>query len=206
MSMLKYLILVVLIPQICLAQFKVANLNKESIPKSIRYDGRIINAVRWVDNSGDHIVITTESGSVKNKSNNNYNDASLYAYHYAIKGDNINLTWKVYDFVKECELDLKARFIKNSFAVTDLDKNGRAEVWLMYETICTGDVSPSNMKIIMYEDGKKYAIRGKSKTKISATEYIGGSYTLDEAFKKAPKAFKEYAANLWKKNSMQTWE
>ena len=118
----------------------------------------------------------------------------------------MKLTWRVQDFVKDCELDLKANFIKNSFAVTDLDKNGKAEVWIMYETICTGDISPSTMKIIMYEDEKKYAIRGKRKAKISATEYIGGEYTFDEAFKKAPKVFRQYAINLWKTNIMQTWE
>jgi hypothetical protein len=185
---------------------KVAKLNKNSLPKSIHYNGHIINAVRWTDNLGDNIVIATESGRVESKSNNDYSEAALYAYHYTIKGDSIKLTWKVYDFVKKCELDLKAKFIKNSFAVTDLDKNGKAEIWLMYETICTGDVSPSNMKIIMYSDGKKYAVKGKSKTKISATEYIGGEYTFDQAFKEAPKVFRQYATHLWKKNILQTWE
>lgn len=205
MKLLKSLLLS-LLPQICLAQFTVTNLNKNSIPKSIHYEGNIINVARWTDGLGDHIVITTETGKVKSKSNHNYGEAALYAYHYAVKGDDMKLTWRVQDFVKDCELDLKANFIKNSFAVTDLDKNGKAEVWIMYETICTGDISPSTMKIIMYEDEKKYAIRGKRKAKISATEYIGGEYTFDEAFKKAPKVFRQYAINLWKANIMQTWE
>lgn len=205
MTILKPFLLIVLLPQICLAQFKVTTLSKNSIPGSIHYDGHIINAVQWRDSLGNNIVITTETGSVKSKTNNNYSEAALYAYHYIEKGGKINLTWKVYDFIKECEFDLKANFIKNSFAVTDLDKNGKAEVWLMYETICTSDMSPGDMKIIMHEDGKKYAVRGKSKTKISATEYIGGEYSFDAAFKKAPKVFRQYATGLWKKHIMQLW-
>jgi hypothetical protein len=202
------LVLFLLVSQTCLAQIKVTKLDKNSIPKAIQYNGHIVDAVRWTDNLGDHIVITTETGKTKSKStsDDDYSDAALYAYHYSIKEDSIKLTWKVYDYVKECDFDLKANFIKNTFPVTDIDKNGKAEVWLIYETLCTGDVSPSEMKIIMYEDGKKYAVRGKRKTKVSATEYAGGEYSFDDAFKKAPEVFRRYASQLWKKNIMQTWE
>ena len=110
------------------------------------------------------------------------------------------------DFVKHCEFDIKASFIKNSFAVTDLNNDGKAEVWMMYKTSCTSDVSPSDMKIIMYEGEKKYAIRGKNKVKISDKAYEGGEYTFDEIFKKGPLAFRDYATKLWKKNILETWE
>ena len=33
----------------------------------------------------------------------------------------------------------------------------------MYKTVCHVDVSPCDMKIIMYQGGQKYAIRGKNK-------------------------------------------
>ncbi len=60
------------------------------------------------------------------------------------------------DFAKECPLYIQVNFIRNTFAVTDLNKNGKAEVWLMYKTACRSDVSPANMKIVMYEGNKKY--------------------------------------------------
>jgi hypothetical protein len=75
----------------------------------------------------------------------------------------------------------------------------------MYKTVCHGDVSPSNMKIIMYEGNKKYAVRGTNKVKVSDKEYDGGAYTFDEAFKNGPQPFRSYALQLWKKNLLETW-
>lgn len=191
------------------AQFKVTRLEKGSIPKNIHYNGHIINAVRWTDLSGDHMVITTETGETQSKGqglDDTYRDAALYAYHYILQADSFKLTWKVFDFVKECPVDLKANYIRNTFAVTDLNKDGKTEVWMMYKTVCHGDVSPSEMKIIMYEDNKKYAVRGTNKVKVSDKEFMGGQYTFDEAFKKGPDVFREYAIQLWKKNVMEKWD
>jgi hypothetical protein len=179
-----------------------------SLPKTIQYNGHIMNAVRWKDSLGDNIVITTETGATRSKGtdDDSYRDAALYAYHFLLQADTWKLTWKVYDYTKECPLDIKANFIKNTFAVTDLNKDGKAEVWLMYKTVCHGDVSPSNMKIIMYEGDKKYAVRGTNKVKVSAKEFMGGEFAFDEAFKNAPELFRQYATQLWKKNIMETWD
>jgi hypothetical protein len=203
-----FILLLVVVSEPCFAQIKVTQLDKKSIPGSIAYAGQLVNAVRWTDSSGAHMVITTETGETQSKQapDDGYRDAALYAYHYLVKGDSIKLTWKVYDFIKDCPADLKANYIKNTFAVTDLNKDGRAEVWLMYKMVCHGDVSPSDMKIIMYEESKKYAARGTNKVKVSEKEYLGGDYKFDEAFKKAPGVFRQYAAQLWKKNIMETWE
>lgn len=188
-----------------LAQIKTAKLAANSIPKGITYVGQIKNAVQWTDSLGHNIVLTTETGETAGKNNEgDSRDAALYAYHYLVKGDSIVQDWKLYDFIKDCPVDINASFVKNSFAVTDLNKNGKGEVWLMYKTTCHGDVSPSNMKIIMYEDNKKHAVRGTSKVKVSEKDYTGGEYSFDEAFKKVSPPIREYAKQLWKKNIMET--
>lgn len=201
------LIILLTIAQLSSAQIKLVKLDKKSIPASINYIGNIINAVRYTDSEGQHIIVTTETGETKTKGaeDDSYRDAALYAYSYKIIGDQQTLSWQVHDFVKECPVDIKANYIPNTFAVTDLNKDGKAEVWLMYKTVCHGDVSPSNMKIIMYEGNKKYAVRGTNKVKISDKEYEGGSYTFDEAFKAGPESFRSYALQLWKKYLMETW-
>ena len=202
------LLILLLASQSCFAQLKLTKLDMNSLPKTIQYNGHIMNAVRWKDSLGDNIVITTETGATRSKGtdDDSYRDAALYAYHFLLQADTWKLTWKVYDYTKECPLDIKANFIKNTFAVTDLNKDGKAEVWLMYKTVCHGDVSPSNMKIIMYEGDKKYAVRGTNKVKVSAKEFMGGEFAFDEAFKKAPELFRQYATQLWKKNIMETWD
>ena len=169
-----YFIILVLTSQIGFAQIKLTKLTTTSIPKGVKYSGNLINAVRWTDNMGDNIVLTTETGETASKKaeDDSYRDAALYAYHFLIKGDSTILSWKLYDFIKDCPVDIEANFIKNTFSVTDLNKNGVAEVWLMYKTACHGDVSPANMKIIMYEDNKKHAVRGTNKVKVSEKDYI----------------------------------
>ncbi|MGZ3754824.1 MAG: M949_RS01915 family surface polysaccharide biosynthesis protein [Mucilaginibacter sp.] len=192
------------------AQIKVTVLDKSAIPSSIHYIGHIINSARYTDNEGEHIIITTETCEVQVKDekgtpDGDFRKADLYAYDYKISGDKISLFWQIHDFTIECPVDLKASYLPDTFAITDLDKNGVAEVWLMYSTACRGDVSPANMKIIMHEGAKKYAMRGTNKVDVGNKHYMGGEYTFDNAFNKSLGVFTQYALLLWKKNVMEKW-
>lgn len=192
----------------------VEKIDSTQFPKSIKYEGYVKNAVRWKDKLGDNIVITTETGyhiNEKFKHESDGSDAELFAYHYIISGNKVKRTWQVYDFISDCPVDLIASFVKNTFQVTDLNNNGIAEVWLMYKTVCHGDVSPSDMKIIMYEGNQKYAMRGENKVEIGILDngekqYLGGQYKFDENFKKGQKVFKEFAQKLWSENLIEKWE
>lgn len=188
-------------------QFKLTKLDSSSLPISVKYAGHIINAIAWTDSLGLNFVVTSETGRIYSKVQDEGDlfNAYLYAYHYAIKNDSCKLIWHIYDFNKDCDLDLDLYFIDKTFAVTDLDKNGIAEVWVMYKNSCHGDVSPVPTKIIMYEGTKKYALRGESRVKISATDYVGGSYTLDENFKAGPAIFRQYSEKLWAQNKIEKW-
>ena len=189
-------------------KINVINPDTTRLPEGIKFIGKIKAAVRWNDKVGDHIVITTETGETPSKSapSENFKDAELYAYHYLVGKDSTYLTWKVYDFVKECPLELEARFIKNTFQVTDLNNDGVAEVWLMYKTVCHIDVSPCEMKIIMYQGQQKFVMKGLNKVKVTANEFFGGDYTFDKAFTDGPSVFRDFAKKLWDDNIMQTWE
>ncbi|GAB4038814.1 hypothetical protein GCM10028809_58130 [Spirosoma gilvum] len=189
-----------------LTQPRLTPVHKPDIPSSARYTGQLKQAVRWTDNTGDQLVILTETGPQQStKGQDDYREAALYAYHYALDASGSRLTWKVYDFVTECPVDIELYFVAKTFAVTDLNKDGKAEVWLMYKSGCHGDVSPISMKIIMYENGKKYAVRGETRVKVSATEYMGGSYSFDAAFKSAPSLFRQYASTLWQQHQQETY-
>jgi hypothetical protein len=188
-------------------QVKITKIDSSNLSKNVKYLGHIVNAVKWTDSLGQNLVITTETGQYISKSmpEDGYRDAALYGYHYILNGDSVKLTWKVYDFNNECPVDLDLYFIDKSFAITDLDKNGIAEVWLMYKNSCHGDVSPVPTKLVMYEGVKKYALRGTSKVKVSATEYEGGEFTFDHNFKNAVLVFRQYAEKLWTQNRIEKW-
>ncbi|WP_428231779.1 M949_RS01915 family surface polysaccharide biosynthesis protein [Flavobacterium sp.] len=193
----------------------VNKIDSTQFPKSIKYEGFIKNAVRWKDNSGDNIVITTETGYHINKKfkheSDDSSDAELFGYHFIISGNEAKQTWRIYDYISDCPVDIVASFVKNTFKITDLDKNGTAEIWLMYKTVCHGDVSPCDMKIIMYEGNQKYAMRGENKVQVGVDDNgkkqsLGGEYKFDKNFKKAPKVFKKFAEDLWNKNIIENWD
>lgn len=176
---------------------EVTNVDLKKLPKEIKYAGKIKNAVKFEDGLGENIVLATEIGGDEN--------AELYAYRFVRKGDIYEKAWRVYDFTKDCPFALEASFLKNTFQVGDLDKDGVAEVWLMYKTACRSDVSPATMKIIMYEGQQKFAMRGENRVQDSDSTFFGGKYTYDQAFADGPKVFLEFAKKLWNENIMETW-
>lgn len=188
-------------------QIKLTKLDSTSLPATLQYTGHISKAVKWKDSMGIHYVITSVTDRVKSssKEEEDGSDAYLYACHYIIKNDSSKLLWRIYDYNKACPLDMELYFVDKAFTVTDLDKNGIAEVWVMYKNSCQGDVSPVPAKIIMYEGSKKYALRGESRVKVSATEYMGGRFSLDDNFKNGNILFRQYAEKLWAKNKIETW-
>ena len=187
------------------AQIQLKKLNKSSIPKSIRYSGKIQDASSWHDSLGYHVVLLTETGMSDFKYEDE-REASLYAYHYIMMDSGAKLTWRVYDYIKVCPFDVTAEFVKNSFAVTDLDRDGTTEIWVMYRLGCRSDISPNDQKIIMYEGAKKYAVRGNTRMPEDDRNFVGGEFTLDEAFIKGPASFRKFAEQHWKKYMTEKFE
>lgn len=206
--LLSITVLVLSLSTLCNAQLTISHPDSLHLPANIQYQGQIVNTAQWPDKLGDNLVILTETGIRESDTpNDNGNrSAALYALHYLLSKDSLQLAWKVYDFINDCPVDLQAAFVKNTFAVTDLNHNGVAEIWMMYKVTCQGDVSPVPMKIIMYEGKQKYAARGNTKVKVSATEYMGGGYVFDDAFKTGPAIFRQYADALWQKHKAETWQ
>jgi hypothetical protein len=146
-------------------------------------------------------MIATEKGPAKNPASaeEEYRDSELYAWHYKADRDSFRLVDRVQDFIRDCPFDVEAAFIPGTIQVTDLDQNGHTEIWMMYLTACRSDVSPSNLKIILYEKGKKFALRGISRLQVNENGFEGGRYTFDPAFQQAPAAFRKFALDVWKK-------
>lgn len=200
---MKKIILLLLACGPCFAQLKTTTVKAADIPKSIEYKGNIVTALRYTDNLGDNMLITTETGVTDDpykEGEPNTDSAELFAWHYTLKNGSWVLNWKVYDFVKECPVDVVTQYTKQAIAVTDLNNDKTAEIWLMYKLACHSDVSPCDMKIIMYEKGKKYAVRGENRVDAGGGVFLGGEYALDAVFKQGPKPFSDYAIKLWKKH------
>ena len=161
--------------------------------------------VRFTDTSGSYLLLTTQTGTQSQKGNNENRSAHLYAYVYRWQ-DKTAATplWKLNDGVDECPLDVMAEFVAGTVSVTDLDRNGVAEVWLMYRTACRGDVSGAETKIIMHQGSAKYAMRGEGVIQAGNGAPSGtGTYTFDAAFHNAPAVLKQHAETMWKHNAVE---
>ena len=196
-------LLIILLPMLAIAKRPhVKKVRKRSLSKEITYPKSLVRAVRWKDNMGDNIVVRTRTRKAKSASRpeQGYYEQSLEVRHFVSDGKHWRQKWNIHDQTMECEFEMVANYVKKSFAVTDLDEDGTAEIWVMYRTGCGIDMKPGNMKVIMHEGGVRYNMRGRVRLKINENKYDGGEYDLDPAFAKGPAVFKEYAVDLWKAN------
>lgn len=195
--------------------------------QGITYKGMLRDAYKWNDKLGENILITSVVWPYKDSKPDEYGElgqsAELYAYHYTKKGKGFAQVWVMKDGVKSCAFDITNNYISDAATITDLDKNGIAEIKVQYFTACRSDVSPAEHKLVMYENGKKYALKGLSwlayspdlkfdvtvenanleklgKTNIDNDEdYVRafGRYENEKDFASANPSFLEYARTEW---------
>ena len=108
---------------------------------------------------------------------------NVYAYHYV--GN--DLIWDLKEY--------SDTFIwVDEVSVTDLDDDGISETWIGYDS--------KEIKVIMHEGKKKYAVRGYIKSRSddhgeSTNDWIYEMYGKD-SFEGTPTIFQKKALELWK--------
>tara|TARA_B100000900_G_scaffold246442_1_gene209622 strand:- start:540 stop:1211 length:672 start_codon:yes stop_codon:yes gene_type:complete len=180
------------------------------------YSGKLIDAYTWFDALGKNtLIISKKEGIVTNYSGSPSEQKEnvikkIYAYHYVGNyKNNIELLWDMKDYS-----DLEIYY--DDILISDWDYDGVAETCIIYkkrtmsfdsyyieeindwhETM--GDAA--EVKLIMHEAKKKYAIRGKLKD--NGDECVGLEYNMygKNSFSDAPDIFKLNAKNLFFKNS-----
>jgi hypothetical protein len=85
-----------------------------------------------------------------------------------------------------------------------LDKDSFAEIAFMYKLGCRSDVSYDVLKLILLENGEKYAIRGETLISLNNEKY-GGKKEIDKSFNNAPQEFLNFANELWDKNVLEKY-
>jgi hypothetical protein len=207
-------------------------LDYNGLPKGIDYKGMFHEAYKWFDRNGENILILSRASSsieVKATEMTEYSN-ELFARSIVLdKSDHPRTVWDMYDAQLKCPFDITCDFIDSD--MTDLDRDGIREVFILYKVACRSDASPARMKLIMHEGEEKYALRGnmifKSEdlpasfysetreidlTKIPKAELEEtmfrdwGCYENAESFKGAPPAFLEHAVKLWRANNVEIFQ
>ncbi|MGM0377126.1 MAG: M949_RS01915 family surface polysaccharide biosynthesis protein [Bacteroidota bacterium] len=166
----------------------------------LEYKEKIIFGKAWDDKNGENILVFTEGIETIAEHNDHGGDEerwNFYAYHYVDDGSGFELKREIKDFVT-CYF-LAGKFFKSSVNITDIDEDGKAEITFAYHVGCSPDgASLYPAKVMMLEDGEKYAIRGN--TYLEQVEPPGGYETnIGENFQNAPEGFLDFAKEIWGK-------
>jgi len=218
----KYLVILLLfISRISISQILYPNqvLNFATLP-SFKHKGDIDRAFRWNDESAENYVIYCETKMYKSHPemkdsiegylngvpiyNSEFDEKTqeIFIYYFRSGKDSIETVWRINDLVKDCEFDIRTNLVDSALTITDLNNNRVPEIWIIYKKTCSSDVSPLEMKLIMYEGKKKYAIRGETRSETERNFSLKDSpKVIDDAFMKGDKRFLAYANSLWKKHN-----
>jgi hypothetical protein len=159
--------------------------------------GTIVNGLSWKDSKGEYRALFT-AVQVKMNESSGLQSGAIYVYCFSKKASAWKKTWEVKDRVDACEVDAICEFFPKSFTITDKDANDLGEVCFLYKLSCKGDVSPDEKKLIMYEAGNKYAIRGSTILQFAGGKE-GGDKKIDPSFTKAAKPLLDFANSQWDK-------
>jgi hypothetical protein len=205
---------------------KPAPLLKENLPGGISYKGNFEQAWQWNDASGYNILVLAHKDPyiTDTRQDEVTKTEEIYAALYRKEPAGYRMIWKLRDAQKNCVFDVTCNFIKGSTAVTDLDNDGVAEATLIYKHSCRSDVSPDNMKLVMFEDTSKYQLTGMMwlqsgpddsysiteqdvnleklnlpKNEFDRVFHSYGRYETEKDFLKAPPSFLTHARSQWLK-------
>lgn len=215
---IKMFLLVTILPffLVTYCQADIRRVDASSLPEEISELSNIQLSVRWTDSTGDNVLISTgktrrpsddvvfrrsEMGLPARRVSDYFKDNIPFVYHYILKNDSAFLVWRTSGTGLSCTTDSKGNNVKSSFIVTDLDNDHLAEVWIIFKAVCIEDEAPNAMKIVMYEQERRYVQTGTRILKDGETT-SGGQYWSDDAFQNAPSVFKEYADKLWRKKAI----
>jgi uncharacterized protein YcfL len=202
------------------------NITEDKVGAGIQWKGAFRDAWYWYDNNGKNILILSSSNTVVHEAAD-ISSGELFAKQYAVKKgkDSPVLLWELYDFKNDCDFDLTCNFL-GAPDISDADKNGIMESSIIYTLACRSDASPAEMKIIMHEGKKKYALRGTTALRVngypdslyseertvdlstvSADQIDGmsnwGRFKNADDFQTAPPVFLKKAIELWKENRIE---
>ena len=136
----------------------VRNIPPETLKKFNILGVEVVKTIQFIDKNGLNYIIATTEENVKD----DYTTKRLWVEHFAEStSKDPKLLREITDFERDCPVDNQMHLFADSFSITDLDKNGYAEIIFLYKTGCKGDVSPSGLKLMVLENGNKAAIRGK---------------------------------------------
>lgn len=156
--------------------------------------------IEWNDSNGKNLVVFGKSTATSNsKDGADILTTDLLTGVHVLLDKGNKILWKMNDGIQKCPVDGGIHLDTSSIVIKDLNNDGIGECCFLYRMHCMGDVSPEDYKLLLYDNGKKYAIRGTNFIDYGQGSTAGGKKQLDKAFDAAPTYLKDFASKYWDK-------
>jgi len=138
--------------------------DEELVARGLPVPANFTYVRRVVDGQGEHVLELQreEKESDSNPGSGRFEFTRLKATYFTKVGRGWIKEWTVMDYVDCPDMDVDADFFYKAITVTDLNRDGVAEVSLPYHLFCGTGVDAHSVKVIMREGVLKYAVRGEA--------------------------------------------
>ncbi|HWV75103.1 MAG TPA: hypothetical protein VN040_25465 [Pseudosphingobacterium sp.] len=153
---------------------------------------RDIDTVKYIDKAGVHLLSLSSSGEIAG-SEEGTRSSFIHMVHQLIRSNQNQTLWEIKDGVEDCPLDVEAKFLAEP-RFTDFNNDGVKEVWIIYQTACKGDISPSTIIVkLMDERGTPYTLEAVQLITYPDGTIEGGDYSFDSKFMEKSNTYRDYA-------------
>lgn len=186
--------------EVLVKRFRIADVKPHLELSKVEKDGYEVEVgKRWTDSNGDNFFVFTHSTHDDNEG------ASLRGHLHAGKQG----TFRRVRLIREdhpvesmdCHGDGRVHLKKGSVSLTDLDKDGVAELTFGYyaNSLRKGGRCLLRFKLLVLEGPDKYILRGL----VRHPEYgEGGNFRAEPSAQKWPRGTYEHAKQMWKKHAV----
>lgn len=168
-----------------------------------------IKSVHFRDHDGEGLLVLSRSDgqAVDAESEQEVDKVVLKAtlYGRAAERDAFKPRWQIEQETTCPGLDLDVDFYADVSDVTDLDKDGTAEVTVASHAFCGGGIDPHDIAIEMREGQSVYTITGQSLITPAGEDPVGGEREDSASLKQAPELLRQHMDSVWQQVYKRPW-
>ncbi|WP_179336138.1 M949_RS01915 family surface polysaccharide biosynthesis protein [Winogradskyella costae] len=149
-----------------LTEQEIDSLFTDSLKISLEIDYSIYRVYKYDDKGGAHFLIMTKNEIECDNGQECFD--SIKAFCFNLKGDRFMQEWKLTDFIlpkgNEVSEEYSINFWTKYFELNDYDSDGFIDPIMVYGTDGMNGTNDGRIKILVYHNGNKRAIRHQNGT------------------------------------------
>ena len=171
----------------------------KNLASLLKIEGEIVVGRVWTDANGENVLVLSQIKEEHFSDDDGpSSDTRLMVKHFVNEEGNYRLLSEIDERESDCGFENRAAFSVSLLNISDLDKNGVAEIYIVYRMGCTSELSPDQLRLVMFENAKKYSITGTTIADYGDRKE-GGKTFVDPSFEKLTEAQRNEAMRIWEK-------